>query len=54
MSAYSLLRGPPVLPVELRATENAPLPRNQIRRPDSTRGVGRALEPRYVFGADSH
>ena len=49
MSAWSLLYSPAVLTIDLLPVHNAPLP-----MPSRTsRSFGDALEPRYIFGADS-
>ena len=50
MSAWSLLFSPAVLTVDLLSEQNAPLPNPP--KVDS-RSFGNALEPRYIFGADS-
>jgi hypothetical protein len=51
MSAWSLLNGPTVLTIDLQPEQNAPLPNPAQKR--GSRSFGNALEPRYIFGADS-
>ena len=48
--AFALLRAPPVLPLGLLRTHNAPLPSPPpVER--EIHSVGGRLEPRYVVGA---
>ena len=49
--AYSLLSAPAVLSVNLLCPENAPLP--LLARRPRTLCFGAALEPRWIFGAES-